>query len=600
MSDAAIRVEGLQKAFRRYGSNFWKAAALFGAPVPKSRYDLFVALDEVSFTIGRGERVALVGRNGAGKSTLLRHISGEFTPTAGRIAVAGKVKALFALGDGFHPEFSGRQNLKTALALNGFGWREIPQAIEEVIDFTELEAFIDRPLKEYSAGMYARLAFAAATAARPDILIIDEILGAGDAYFLGKCLQRVRDITAHGSTILFVSHDMGSALMLCERGIWLHGGRVRGDGEMTAIARSYGEHIREEQELSLRARTMRLSKRQAAASGTGSLVRLVSDGEGAPASPCHVSRLAFGDGDVVLGSTEVGIQDLDGPIRPIVEAGVMNWGKSGSFAGRRCRPFGDFGGRFVHAPIALRWGDEGASAPWVEIDIAASPSDALLVQQYEGGSYRTVGAIDPELEPRWRTRRFALLSAEDAQAEPEVPAPSHAPAETRQGPPATTIAAPGLAAIADVAFLDETGRERHTLVTGRRAAVRMRVRAEVPIADPIAVVALYRPDGTCVSQLISSRDGPGLGRVDGDVELTVSLDELLIGPGDYLASVALFDSLDASRLPEDRAYDLHDRRYALKIVETDFEPFPYGLVRQKGRWSITAVEEEAPRRVASR
>ena len=441
MSDAAIRVEGLRKAFRRYSSNLWRAAALFGAPVPKSRYDLFVALDDVSFTVGRGERVALIGRNGAGKSTLLRHISGELTPTAGRVVVDGDVKALFALGDGFHPDFSGRQNLGTALALNGLGRREIPRAIDEIVDFTELEAFIDRPLKEYSAGMSARLAFAAATAARPDVLIIDEVLGAGDAYFIGKCLQRIRDITAHGS-----------ALMLCGRGIWLHGGRVRGDGEMTAIAREYHEHIREEHERSLRARTARLS-RQAAEARSAKRIR---------AEPLSLS--------------------------------------AGHASGASNEP-------------------------------GASPKRAV---------------------------------------------------------------------IADVAFLDEAGRERHTLVTGRPAGVRFRVRAEAPLPDPVAVVAFYRPDGTCVSQLISSRDGPGLGVLVGEVELRVAFDELLIGPGDYLASVALFDSLDASRLPEERAYDLHDRAYALKIVEGDLDPFPYGLVRQKSRWSVADVEPEASKRVASR
>lgn len=588
MSDAAIRVDRLTKIYRRFSSNSWRAASLLGLPVPRSRYDTFCALDGVSLTVGRGERVALVGRNGAGKSTLLRHISGELTPTSGSVGVSGKVKALFNLGEGFHPEFSAMQNLRTGLAIAGVRQAQIARTIDEIIEFTELDEFAERPLKEYSAGMYARLAFAMATATQPEILIIDEILGAGDAYFVGKCVQRVREITSEGTTVLFVSHDMGSAQMLCSRGIWLHQGRVRQDGSMTMVARAYAAHIRAEQELLLRSRTMRLSKRSAASHAQALLLRFICAGETAPAEPLHVARLAFGAGDVPLGTTVLGSEEQNGAIAPIVDPAAMNWGKSIEHAGRRCRAFGDFGGRFGHAPFAITSRLLGGRDAWIEIEAAPSRSTDVLVQFYreDDQRYETIGTIPADAHPVWQTWRFPLAG--------DSPAPAEAMAEADPGSdepePAQPIEVPAggvrkPVAIVDFCFLDEDGARRHTLLSGRPAGARLRIRADARIAEGIAVVAIYATDGTCISQCISSREGVTVRDAEGDIQIDVWFDELLIGPGDYLVSSALFRHLDPAVLPEERAYDLLDRSYALKILDADLDPFPGGLVRQKAQWS---------------
>ncbi len=209
-----------------------------GIPVSKKRYDIFPALSEMNLEICRGERVALIGRNGAGKSTLLRVISGQMQLDSGLLTVNGTVQALMTLGTGFHPNFTGMQNIHSSLAYQGLSSEELDRCVADIVDFVELEGFLDRPVKEYSAGMYARLAFAVATSVTPDILIIDEVLGAGDAYFLGKCIQRMKALTSQGATILFVSHDISSVQMLCDRGIWIENGRIRDDGDLLAVSKA--------------------------------------------------------------------------------------------------------------------------------------------------------------------------------------------------------------------------------------------------------------------------------------------------------------------------------------------------------------------------
>ena len=553
--------------------------------------------------------MALVGRNGAGKSTLLRHISGELSPTKGSIEVNGRVKALFGLGEGFHPEFSGIDNIRTALALHGFRWSDIPKAIDEIIDFTELEDFIRRPLKEYSAGMYARLAFATATAAKPDILIIDEILGAGDAYFLGKCLQRIRDITSDGATVLFVSHDMGSALMLCERGLWIHQGKLRDDADMTTIARRYQAHIREEQELSLRARSMKLSKKALSSQQDTILLRLIGENETAPRAPLYVSRLAFGQQTLQFAETELGKQDGDGDIRPIIDTRTTNWGKAEHREGRLARPFGSFGGTYIHAPIVIQQAQGLGSDAWAELDVLPSQSEPVQVQIFDQKSetYRTLGTIAAEQRPAWKTVRFALgeplahasqqgeaasdsadLSAEGKGADllPSIgPQTIASTGETGRSASAA-VTASGAARILDFGFADKDRTRRYTLVAGEPAFAEFLIEAKGLRSAPIAVVAVYRPDGMVISQMISPQASQGSDTMTGRYTITMQLEELLIGPGDYVVSAALFRSLDPTRSPEEGAYDLRDREYALKIVDADHQPYPTGLVRQKPTWSF--------------
>lgn len=202
---------------------------------------LFPALRGVDCTIRTGERVAIIGRNGAGKSTLLKLISGNFRPSSGILTVNGRVSALLDLGLGVHEDLTGEQNIRSALAYNGLTRAHLQEAVADITGFCELGEFLRQPVRHYSSGMRARLYFALATALDPDILIIDEVLGAGDAYFAQKCAARIERLTGSGCTMLLVSHNLGQVAMLCDRAIWLEAGTIQADGPALEVISRYKE-----------------------------------------------------------------------------------------------------------------------------------------------------------------------------------------------------------------------------------------------------------------------------------------------------------------------------------------------------------------------
>ena len=224
-----VAVEGLGKAFRQYPSR-WARLAEWLDPRGRPRHALHWVLRGVNFAVAPGEAVGLVGVNGAGKSTLLKIVTGTMAPTEGRVRVAGRVAALLELGLGFHPEFSGRQNAVLAGQLLGIPSGTMQGLLPGIEEFAEIGAYFDEPVRVYSSGMQVRLAFAVATAVRPDVLIVDEALSVGDAYFQHKCFARIREFRAAGTTLLFVSHDSAAILGLCDRAVLLHGGRVAREG----------------------------------------------------------------------------------------------------------------------------------------------------------------------------------------------------------------------------------------------------------------------------------------------------------------------------------------------------------------------------------
>jgi lipopolysaccharide transport system ATP-binding protein len=186
----------------------------------------FDALRDVTFQVGRGESLGIIGRNGSGKSTLLQIVAGTLTPTRGRVDVAGRVAALLELGSGFNPEFSGRENLLLNGMILGAGPEEMKRRLPEIVEFAEIGDFLDQPVKTYSSGMMLRLAFAVQISLVPDVLIVDEALSVGDIFFAQKCARRIKELQSHGTTILFVSHDMALVRDLCERAVYLRHGRV--------------------------------------------------------------------------------------------------------------------------------------------------------------------------------------------------------------------------------------------------------------------------------------------------------------------------------------------------------------------------------------
>jgi lipopolysaccharide transport system ATP-binding protein len=245
----AIVLDDITKIYRLYQSPSEQALDVFGLSWlrfwRKPEYHDRAALEDVSLTVGHGERIGIIGRNGAGNTTLLKLITGNFAPTRGTVTVNGSVQALINIGLGFHPEFTGYDNIKSSLIYNGLTKIEINAAIDDIIEFVELDDYLHQPLKTYSLGMQSRLYFATATAIRPDILIIDEVLGAGDAYFSIKSADRMKRLTSSGATLLLVSHSMTQILQFCDEAIWIENGRVMLRDKSLTVVNAYEKFISE-------------------------------------------------------------------------------------------------------------------------------------------------------------------------------------------------------------------------------------------------------------------------------------------------------------------------------------------------------------------
>jgi lipopolysaccharide transport system ATP-binding protein len=257
MSDTVIRVENLGKRYRIglkekgnkslkeqtkevFTSPFKYLKNVLSEPSPD---EVFWALKDVSFEVKRGEVLGVIGRNGAGKSTLLKILSRITEPTKGFVEIRGRVGSLLEVGTGFHPDLTGRENTYLNGTIMGMKKREIDRRFDEIVDFAEVEKFIDTPVKHYSSGMYTRLAFAVAAHLTPEILIVDEVLAVGDLQFQKKCLGKMGEIAQVGRTVIFVSHSMGSVSTLCNKAVFMEKGKIRETGTVDQITTSYMNDI---------------------------------------------------------------------------------------------------------------------------------------------------------------------------------------------------------------------------------------------------------------------------------------------------------------------------------------------------------------------
>ncbi len=242
---AVLVVKNLGKEYKLYDSPRQRVKALLtGRAMHRSHW----ALRDVSFSLGRGQCIGVVGDNGAGKSSLLKLLAGTMQPSAGSIERSGRITAILELGAGFHPDFSGRDNLYFAGSLIGIGQEEMRKLEPEIIAFSELQDAIDRPVKTYSSGMNVRLAFALVTAVQPDVLIVDEALAVGDQSFQKKCIERILDFRQKGCTILFCSHSPYHIRHLCDAALWLEQGQVQMFGETEAVLAAYDVRTRQKRE----------------------------------------------------------------------------------------------------------------------------------------------------------------------------------------------------------------------------------------------------------------------------------------------------------------------------------------------------------------
>ena len=236
-----LEVKNIYKSYRTYSSEIWRIFSWFG--IKHKAIQENYTLKNISFSIKEGEAIGVVGQNGAGKSTLLKIITGTLHPSKGEIKVNGKIAAILELGMGFHPDLTGRQNAYHSAGLMGYTHKEIDAVISDIEAFAEIGEYFDEPVRTYSSGMQMRVAFATVTAYRPEILIVDEALSVGDAYFQHKSFERIRQFQAEGTTLLLVSHDRGAIQAICDRAILLEKGQVIRDGDPEEVMDYYNALI---------------------------------------------------------------------------------------------------------------------------------------------------------------------------------------------------------------------------------------------------------------------------------------------------------------------------------------------------------------------
>ncbi len=568
MSNRAVEINNLSKIYRVVPDARYRILHLLGLPIPKRRIDEFQALKDISLNIERGEKVGLIGRNGAGKSTLLKTICGQVKCTSGSVKVFGNVQALMELGTGFHPDFTGRQNALSAFAYQGITPRESRSKIEEVMIFSELGGFFDKPVKTYSAGMYARLAFSVATAIEPEILIVDEILGAGDAYFNAKCIERVRRLTSSGSTtLLFVSHDLSSVQAMCDRCIWVDQGQILADGPPMEVGKMYLASIRDQETKRLALENQR-AQRVSYKKEDDSLItfRLVGEND-VPMRKHLITKflLRFDNFEIPLHVGDIRDNDSSNPIWLATDKSLFNWGSPTKEVGQSGRLVGEFGGKYGHAPIHFR-----ASTQLEEIDefsveiehlMATEDGAPICVQLWDGEKYLNLGQLSKSLNTITTDRfRFERTRPIDVFGTQKV-------------------------RIKDVVFRNADNDESLVFFQGEPLQVDLTCECLDHSGPLTFVVAIYSESGDCVTQVFSEPvENPGQSAT---LMCRASFNPLLLGPKTYFISLGLFENLQAHHKEGIEPQEIHDRRFKIKVLKSPNSNWEFGLVKHPISWKIT-------------
>ena len=571
--------------------------ALFGGV----RHDVFWALRDVSLEVHEGQRIGIIGPNGAGKSTLLKLIAGNLQQTAGTLEVNGRVSAMLSLTSFLDPERSGVDNIKFNLVVNGADRKDIPALTEEIIDFTELGAFIYAPVRTYSSGMNARLSFAISTALTPDILVVDEVLGAGDAYFAAKATMRMIELCNRGRALLFVSHAMNAVQLLCDTAIWMDGGAIREIGPVEEIARRYEADFRRQEDTHLRAG----NAARAALSSTRVLPseigrpdhwRLRLTGNGGRIHDTHYVRKI----QAVIGGTALELPleftNIDDPgVAASLDVAGSEWGRIHDRQGSRSRTLAPGSSLLRGGHIVFRTPSGGTGAMPVELHIESTSLGKTESLRLQYADATTGEWLDLPLESRsklgrgWERASFSgMLVAPSEQAHA-----LHVERVVEETRPDVEII--------DVAMLVD-GRASLAVCEREPFTVAVKVHAERRVRRADVWVKLTRADGFYVFWQSSGQVGQNLEDLLGTVVVSFQFEPNLFGAGDYEVEVDVADGFDIeSNWPHRQVFDR--RVGALKFtIAREWRLLMFGVVNyrfpvtveraQSAEGAIAAVEAE--------
>lgn len=645
--EKAIEVRDLSKMYTVYNNKKYKLFDALNMPffIPKNASKEFWALRDINFTVNKGEKVGLIGRNGAGKSTLLRTIIGNTSPTSGKVQVNGNISALLEIGTGFHPELTGRENVLTSLNYMGITGRKALEKYEEILDFSELEDFINQPIKTYSAGMYTRLAFSVSTSIEPDIIVIDEILGAGDAYFIKKSIDRMKKITAGGTTVLFVSHDISSVQSLCERAIWIDKGKMLLDSDTLSVSKAYAASIREQEEIRLTAKNLRLMQKDLKnifMDQYKSLIfHFVTENEHPRSKhPIHKITLLYNNKTISVIDLGDAMDNDDTSSGYIIHGSDIDWSKPSKLDGKYVRFYENLNGRYCHAPFVFN-----VSADLLkynsELELLVEYKDisdeVVKIEVYDGESYKTLHILNSEDSGQWKKATvsladdnlFTLLNGQNnikinqqlsenvdmkeestqykekalycsevgvSDTDDTINKLSEETLESLSNTDNTmlreeyvisaknSVYGSGEVLITSFKMMDYRKQNRNIFTTGEQVYIQIDYNALKKVKNPVFVVAVYLMDGNCACQIISRKDKFEVGEINGVGSIILELNPLLLGKGTYVCSVAIFKDLSLSDSVEPDAYQLHDRMYEFRVEQPTGVNVGLGICVHPVKW----------------
>ncbi|TAN56410.1 MAG: ABC transporter ATP-binding protein [Magnetospirillum sp.] len=579
--DLVIHAQALRKTYRLYASPRCRLLDVLGLlRHNRGHYTEHTAVNGIDLTIRRGERVAIIGRNGAGKSTLLKLVTKVIEPTSGSIVINGETQALLQIGTGFHPDFTGRQNSYSYLAHLGISGVRAAEAVAEIISFAEIEEYIDQPVKTYSTGMSMRLMFAASTVINPDVLVIDEVLGVGDAYFAHKSFSRIEDMCAGDrTTLLLVSHDIYNAAKLCQRMIWVDRGCVQMDGDSIAVIRAYEESIREQEESRLRSkRHLALTRRDEV---EPVLAHLAPRLRASLAEDILVGGLDIFGGDGTLGRWDAGSPDEGQGCRLALDA-ESNWAASTEV--HNGRPAVRL---LTHGSIFQKGGFEFSIPTFIDhvrceavtaqIRLATKTAQELEIAIFDPtDGRRYAGFVTPDGSGQWQILECSIR------------------ADSGVAPTARSVFGGGALRVTDVAFLNGDGMACHVFAVGDPLRIRLTYRIYDPTFDqrPMIIIGFLK-DGVVTHRLWT--DGLHLSyrmRPTGIIEIEAA--PHLASPGNLVVTLSVFQEGAWKNGPPQQIFacnadviDFHAKAYEIRITPSHDTPILAGTVfQQASTWRL--------------
>jgi lipopolysaccharide transport system ATP-binding protein len=554
---AIISLENVSKAYPVYArpSDFLREIIS-----RKPRHDTFWALKDISLTIGEKQRVGVIGPNGSGKSTLLKIITGNLQPTSGKVMVNGVISAMLSLNTVLNQEDTGLRNIRFNLVLNGCAKSELERLTEEIIEFTELGSFIYAPVKTYSSGMNAKLAFAIATAIKPEILIIDEVLSVGDAYFMGKATKRMIDLCNQGKGLIFVSHSTSAIQMLCDTVIWMENGGIRNVGPVDYILKLYEEDYRRQEDETTREGNLRRKKASDVSAQPSELdgrqlyrLRIVADNANRNFEDTHYVRKltlaghGIGDQQIPLALHDIDDNNTDAALDLL----GSEWSRFYTKDDHECRTLSAKSGKQKGGQIILK-APPGISASWpIKLSIEASSilgKEKLSIESLNHltGNWERIGSVtEKDVGDGWR----------ELVAECDIPVIDkdqfHA-----------TVKKIEQNAKPDVEITDVTltcdERQTHVIEERQPFTINVHVNAVRPTAVADVGIRIIRSDGVYVFWQSSGLEAANFTDLEGKHTVSFVFDRNCLSSGEYNVSSYVANGWD---FPQNYPYsEVFDRK----------------------------------------